>query len=171
MKKIFVVLIMLSVFVFFNIAMTAVDSPYLAVSSTFVLPERNVCVPIQYSTPGEINTIIFSIDYDTSVLNYLGVTWYGNRDMNWVQHDLNDTDGEIDIMLLNYTTEIPSGTLLCINFEVIPKTLKTFLGFSNDPSPSFGSLSGQSVPGMSTGGYVYIAKFDRNKITPIPPTK
>jgi hypothetical protein len=144
--------------------------------STLATPSRipaqagdTITVPVLF-TPGgaNISSTILSIDFDESCLTFnpadpivynLPAGYFKS-----VSYNASDTDGEIDITLIDPAPPIvplPLGELARLTFHVKPacggtatSTLAS-VGFSSAPSVSFGA-SGQSKPGFSLDGSVEV---------------
>lgn len=137
-----------------------------------------VTVPIFFSgASASIDTTTFSIDFDEDCLAFDPTDGNGDTIPDAVQFMVNsnfvttaeynagDKDGEIDISIYDQfspRTVIPDGVIVNIDFTVkatcaaAPGTNRSArVGFSNDPSPSFGTY-GVSVPGLSLDGFVRI---------------
>ena len=144
--------------------------------STLATPSRipaqagdTITVPVRF-TPGgaNISSTILSIDFDETCLTFnpadpivynLPAGYFKS-----VSYNALDTDGEIDITLIDPAPPIvplPLGELARLTFHVKPacggtatSTLAS-VGFSSAPSVSFGA-SGQSRPGFSLDGSVEV---------------
>jgi Tol biopolymer transport system component len=137
-----------------------------------------VTVPIFFSgASSAIDTTTFSIDFDEDCLDFDGTDSDGDGTPDAIQFLLSDdfytsaqynasnTDGEIDIEIWDRETPrtaIPDGAIVNIDFTVrgtcaaAPDSSSSArVGFSNNPSPSFGSY-GISVEGLSMDGFVRI---------------
>jgi hypothetical protein len=131
-----------------------------------------VSVPVIFNQNGQnIDTTTFSIDYDENCLSFDpnepgAVTFNVSSDFvtSW-NYAGNDTNGEIDISIYDQTeprSTLVDGTIVTILLQVKSTCLappnstnNARVGFSNDPSPSFGSY-GQSIMGYTTDGFVRI---------------
>jgi hypothetical protein len=125
--------------------------------------DGTVVVPVQYISNGnKISTITFSIDYDENLfsLNSADSDDDGIPDaikfslpkafQNSVSLDVSDTDGEVDILIADVMpplNSMPDGTIVSITFQAKATISQgvVVVRFSNNPSPSFGSTTGQSV--------------------------
>ena len=139
-----------------------------------VAPGGDVVVPIAFAARGaDITSLVFSLDYDPELLSIdpTDADDDGNPDavafqlpggfVTTVLLDPADTDGEIDIVitdLLPPLGRLPDGDLVKVTFDAadLPAPVTTPVLFSSDPTPSFGSTTGSTVPGTSTDGSVRI---------------
>jgi hypothetical protein len=139
---------------------------------------ETVSVPVLFSgNSSNIDTTAFSIDFDEECLTFDDTD--GNLDgipddiqfmfnTNFVTtatYNAWDTDGEIDISVYDQVfprTPIPDGVIVTIELTVKStcgappgSSRSARVGFSNDPTPSFGN-HGVSIPGLSLDGFVRI---------------
>ena len=130
-----------------------------------------VSVPVNFMNGYNIDTTVFSIDFDELCLSFDpgmtgAVTFNLPSDFitTWT-YDGTDTDGEIDISIYDQIpprTAIPNGTIVRIKLTIksacmpAPGSVNNArVGFSSDPMASFGSI-GQSIPGYASDGFVRI---------------
>ncbi len=130
-----------------------------------------VPVPVIFKDGQNIDTTVFSIDFDELCLsfdpNMPGAVTFSvpsNFVTDW-SYDAADTDGEIDVSIYDQVIPrmaIPDGELLKIKFTIKSACMPgpgsenyAKVGFSSDPSASFGSF-GQSIPGYASDGFVRI---------------
>lgn len=139
---------------------------------------ETVTVPVIFSgNSSNIDTTAFSIDFDEECLtfdptdsNHDGIPdavdfVINSNFVTTAVYNAGDTDGEIDISVYDQVsprTPIPDGTILTIELTVKStcgappgSSRSARVGFSNDPSPSFGN-HGVSIPGLSLDGFVRI---------------
>jgi hypothetical protein len=125
-------------------------------------PNSTVAVPITFTSNGHsINSIVFSIDYDQTWLDYdsftasLPPSFFG-----WCNDDTADPDGEIDCYIWPGPPGIviPDGTIFTIILQTgnAPNGTIAFVNFSLDPQISFGNTDGGSTPGSTVDGSVKI---------------
>ncbi len=157
---------------FYNLAGLAaqLSGPALSIPSNLTaLPGSTVAVPVTFSANGnQIASLVFSIDYDQSVLLYddslpnaisfsLPADFVGS-----CSADTTDTDGEIDCFILDPTTPLaalPDSVALTVTLRTLSPPSDTFasVGFSLDSPPtSFGDTEGQSVAGTTSDGAVWV---------------
>lgn len=137
-------------------------------------PNSTVTIPVIFSPNGnDITSVIFSIDYDETWLEYdpslpssivlnLPPEVFGSCTFN-----ASDTDGEIDCTIYDPApplATIPDSTIVMITLRTLdaPGIVTASVNFSNDPNPSFGNTDGQSVPGSGIDGSVRIG--DESKV-------
>lgn len=151
------------------------DSPMLWIPDQIpALPRSTVAVPVNYIAGGNtISSLLFSVDYDESWLALDPTDSDGDGIPDSivfnvppafavsVTFDPNDTDGELDIFIADVfppLAGLPPGTIVSITLETGNPALsqEAPVGFSNDPPPSFGSSTGQSIPGTTDDGSVLI---------------
>jgi len=148
----------------------AIAGPQLSISSNIPAnPNSTVVVPVLFTSNGNnISSIVFSIDYDETYLSFdenlpnaidftLPVDFAGQCSPDQV-----DPDGEIDCFIIDPLVplaSLPDGVLVKITLKtknpLSPVSAK--VGFSTtSPPASFGSDTGQSVPGSTLDGSVQI---------------
>ncbi len=152
----------------------AQPGPALGIGDVSAAPGASVDVPIRFTSDGHaISTLLFSIDYDSSILVLDPADADGNGIPDAIalslpaglvataQLDTTDVDGELDMLITGVRAPLPAvpdGTLVVLTFQ--PQGGKatdgatTTLRFASAPPASFGSTTGQSVPGSATGGTV-----------------
>ncbi|MCJ7825855.1 MAG: cohesin domain-containing protein, partial [Anaerolineales bacterium] len=130
-----------------------------------------VSVPVNFKNGYNIDTTVFSIDFDQVCLSFNpamagAVTFNLPTDFiaTWT-YDAADTDGEIDISIYDQIAPravIPDGTIVRIKFTIKSACLpapgsinNARVGFSSNPLASFGS-NGQSILGYASDGFVRI---------------
>ncbi len=144
-----------------------------AVPTSFPMP---VAVPVILNSNGAtISAITFSVDYDESCLAFdpSDVDLDGIPDdvvfslppdfLGSVTFSAGDTDGELDFAIADFIPPLavlPDGILATITLTPIcaPAGSSIFapVGFSSDPTASFGGTSGQSIAGTTLDGSVEI---------------
>jgi len=134
-------------------------------------------VPINFTSNGHsIATTAFSVDFDQTCLAFDptdtdqdgipdAVTFNLLGAFNAsVTFDEGDSDGELDFFVADVLpplASLPDGALATIVFTTTCQpdpgaSIISPVGFSDDPSASFGNTDGQSVPGTTTDGSVKI---------------
>lgn len=139
-----------------------------------VKPGDAIVVPIAFAARGaDVTSLVFSLDYDTERLTIdpTDADDDGSPDavafhlpggfVTTVLLDPADADGELDIVitdLLPPLSRLPDGDLVRVTFVAAgpSEPVSTPIRFSSDPSPSFGSTTGSTVPGTWTDGSVRI---------------
>ncbi|MCP3962363.1 MAG: hypothetical protein GY719_31355 [bacterium] len=129
-----------------------------------------VSVPVYFHPRvWEINSLIFSVDYDENTLAFDASDKDGDGAPDAIRLDLPasaqvtvsfdraDTDGEIDIAILDPSQALDRDErkpLLALTLERMERTDRgaARVSFSNDPAASFGDLSGRSVEGTTSDG-------------------
>jgi hypothetical protein len=126
-----------------------------------------ITVPVTLTTLGhDINSLIFSLDYDEAVLQFNPAD--DNEDgipdavafqpspfafQMSAAHDANDRDGELDILIADafapYAT-LTDGVIVEVTFEVIGAGSQAVV-FSAEPPPSAGNTRGADVPLAENG--------------------
>lgn len=135
---------------------------------------QEFAMPIAFTSNGtSISSIAFSIDYEQSVLfldpldsNVDGIPDAIQLDLppgftGDVSLDMNDDDGEIDIVIADLSAPLASlldGEVVSLTFQVKPdaSSYHSEIRFSVDPDPSFGDIHGQSVLGTTSNATVTI---------------
>jgi len=150
-------------------------TPVLAVANQVTaVPGDTVTLPITFTSEGEaISSLVFSIDFDETWLSFdptdsdqdglpdalvLNLPMAFNASATF---DASDTDGELDIFVADVfppLAALPNGMLatLTLNVGQPPSSVNAVVGFSQDPVASFGNNAGQSVPGATIDGSVWI---------------
>jgi uncharacterized protein YkwD len=159
----------------------AENEPVLDIPNTIVAAAgATVDVPVFFVANGaEVASIAFSLDYDETLLTF-EATDSDNDDIpdalsfnlpaGWtpiVLHNAADTDGEIDIVAFDQQSPITSlsdGKLFTLRFTVGTPSEATAadVGFSANPSATFGDPSGQNVVGRASDGSVWIPVEETN---------
>ena len=148
----------------------AIAGPQLSISANIPAdPNSTVVVPVLFTSNGNnISSIVFSIDYDETYLSFdenlpnaldftLPVDFAGQ-----CSPDQADPDGEIDCFIIDPLVplaSLPDGVILNITLKTKNplSPVSARVGFSaNSPPASFGSDTGQSVPGSTLDGSVQI---------------
>ena len=158
--------------------------PSLTIGSATAAPNTAVTLPITFDSGGNgISSLVFSVDFDPSLLlfdesdnNLDGIP--DAIDFNVpvsfapsVTYDAADSDGELDFAIFDFApplASLPNGVIATMTFmtaDVGSETV-TAVNFSTDPPPSFGSNTGQSIPGTTTGGTVTITGVGTETPTP-----
>lgn len=153
----------------------SVEKVSLTVPTNFLaVPSRQISLPIQLDPKGkQLSSAVFSIDFNQSWLSFDDSD--GNSDgipdavnlnlpsgyVAAVNYDAQDTDGELDVVVYYpgvATTTLPAGTLLTVQLSAgVPQSnFVAEVKSSQDPSASFGSVTGTSVPGIMFDGSVWI---------------
>jgi len=138
---------------------------------------QTVSVPVNFTSNGHsIASTTFSVDFDQTCLAFDptdsdqdGIPDAVTLDLPGafnasVTFDGSDTDGELDFFIADLfppLASLPDGNLATIVFtptcQPAPgSSIIAAVGFSDDPSASFGDTDGQSVPGTTTDGSVEI---------------
>lgn len=154
---------------------TSQTAPLLTVPDNMTAGSNGqVSVPIIYTANGNaISSLAFSIDYDQAALSINGTDGDSDGTPDAVVFtvppafaasgslETADSDGELDIVIFDPAPPLlalTNSTLVTITFSILnPTTLtETIIRFSQNPVASFGSTTGQSVPGVVEGGIVRI---------------
>jgi hypothetical protein len=120
-----------------------------------------------------VGSLVFSLDYDQTWLSFDDTD--ANHDgipdavalqlpagfTGMVSFAASDTDGELDFVVYNFSApqaELADGLLAYVTLEVgsPPGAFLAHINSSNDPSASFGSLTGLSLPGFMENGTLII---------------
>ena len=136
-------------------------------------PGETVDVPITFHANGtNVASLVFSVDFDT-YLTFDDTDNNGDQIPDAIQFmlpagftgsatvDLNDTDGELDIVIADFApplSSLPDSVIANITFNTANVNVPTIatVNFSADPFPSFGSTTGSSLMGTTTNGSVFI---------------
>jgi hypothetical protein len=117
--------------------------------------------------------MVFSVDYDQSWLAYdTAVFNLPQGYLASIKHEPADEDGELDIVIYYPGLDAPIlavQDIVTITFNA-GKPQGDFVAVvksSPDPSASFGSTSGTSLPGVMTDGSVLIAYMDNFIYLPV----
>ena len=154
------------------------SNPELAVAPLIPAAElETVDVDVELTTNGaSIAATAFSIDYDETCLSLDDtdgdaddipddMTFHVAGDFSvTVFHDLGDADGEIDVSITDLAPPIATladGALLTITFTstcepAVDATILAPVGFSDDPSATFGDDLAGDVDGTTVDGSVQI---------------
>lgn len=135
---------------------------------------KQVTLPLRLDPQGAlISSMVFSVDYDQSWLTYDTATF--NLPQGYlasVQHDPADVDGELDFVIYYPGLDAPAlavQDVVTITFTA-GKPQGDFLAVvksSPDPTASFGSAAGTSLPGVMTDGSVLITYLDHSIYLPV----
>jgi len=166
---------------------SSLASPNLVIPSGLsVKSGETISVPVSYTSGGnQISSLVLSIDFDQTALSFNSTDGNGDGIPDAVHFNVpatftksasylaSDTDGELDIVLFSFSqnqTYLADGTLITVDFTAgVTTTQKTAaVNFSQDPKPSFGTVSGGSVSGTWQNGSVLIspAKVNWNSYLP-----
>jgi hypothetical protein len=149
---------------------TAANGPQLSIPSNIPAnPNSTVVVPVTFTSGGNnIASTVFSIDYDENWLMYddtipNAIAFNLPSDFSGgCSPDITDSDGEIDCFILDPLVplaSLPDSVVLNLTLRTKnpPTTVFAKTGFSaSSPAASFGSTTGQSVPGSTVDGSVQI---------------
>lgn len=151
---------------------TMATNPSLSLANLNATTDELVTMPVAFN-PGTYNVsaVVFSIDFDQTLL------FFDNTDINGdsipdsivfnvpasfsvsASYDPTDTDGEIDIVIADYSpplASLPAGNIVNIQFTTGITSGIAAVGFSADPPPSFGTTSGAGIGGIITHGSITI---------------
>ena len=127
----------------------------------------SVTVPITVNADNnrKVASAAFSLDYDATCLQYDSLSFAGiDGDFETrVNHEITDTDGELDIAIWDQETpkaalEAPS-TIAAVTFTVLPACQvdgSTPVNFAKEPAPSLGNPGGQAMEFAPVNGTVTI---------------
>ena len=154
------------------------SGPNLSISSYIpAYVGQTVSVPINFTSNSHgIASTVFSVDFDQTCLAFDptdsdqdgipdAITFNLAGAFNAsVTFDGNDTDGELDFFIADLfppLASLPDGAFAAIAFMATCRpdpgtSIITPVGFSDDPSASFGNTDGRSVPGTTSDGSVEI---------------
>jgi Tol biopolymer transport system component len=135
---------------------------------------EKVALPLRLDPQGaHISSMVFSVDYDQSWLAYdTAVFNLPQGYLASIKHEPADEDGELDIVIYYPGLDAPIlavQDIVTITFNA-GKPQGDFVAVvksSPDPSASFGSTSGTSLPGVMTDGSVLIAYMDNFIYLPV----
>jgi hypothetical protein len=153
-------------------ASTPPNGPTLAIPTIVVERSQTaVRVPVTFSAAStHITSLLFSLDYDPTVLHFDPTDADGDGLPEAIQFTLppeftpiitfaaDDGDGEIDVAIFDAAppfTALPDASLFYVTFTV-QAPLATEVAFSAAPAPSFGDLFGQRVLGQGQTGAVCV---------------
>jgi PKD repeat protein len=148
--------------------------PSLTIGSATAPSLTEVVLPITFDSGGNnISSLVFSVDFDQALLtfdasdnNFDGIP--DAIDFNVppsfapsATFDATDSDGELDFTIFDFApplASLPSGVIATMTFTTanVGATTETAVTFSADPPVSFGSNTGQSIPGTTTNGTITI---------------
>ncbi len=151
------------------------SGPLLSIPDNIQAPAAaSVLVPVHFAADGNsISSAAFSIDFDEIWLAFdptdsdgdgvpdavafnLPAAFNGS-----VSFDAGDTDGELDFLIVDVfppLASLPDRDIVSITFGTGSPTVLTtaYVAFSTNPPVSFGSTTGQSIPGTADDGSVRI---------------
>ena len=139
-----------------------------------------VAVPITFDSDGaKVSTITFSVDYDESCLIFdpagadedsipysvkVPMTILNQFGETKVEHDPQDTEGEIDAVLMDNNkpfAAMPDGVIMEITFTVTAgascRQAEAGVRFSSDPPAAYGNDKGIPLKGTTEDGAVRIS--------------
>lgn len=138
------------------------------------LPNATVVVPVYFNGNGNpISSLVFSLDFDQTWLSFDPTDSDGDGIPDAVSfsvpatfavsvaYDPADTDSELDFFVADVfppLASLPAGITVQITFGTGNPAVATnvFVNFATDPPASFGSTTGQSVPGATDNGSVRV---------------
>lgn len=151
------------------------DAPSLSIPSLIhAQAGAAVSVPVHFTAGGNpISSLALSVDFDQDwlVFDPSDADEDGIPDAVHFQvapafgvvaaYDPADTDGELDLLVADFSppmAAIADGVIVSITFTTNPPfaNQEASVAFSQAPPVSFGSASGQSLPGGGIGGSVWI---------------
>jgi len=161
----------------FAIAGSGFGVPALHIpSSTVNVIDTKFSVPVIFTANGKnIASVAFSLDYDENCLLFDPTDTDGDGIPDAIvglpgafapnfSYDSSDTDGEVDLVLLDDTepiSSLSSGTLFTIQFTVklacqqpVNGSTNVVINFSNAPAATFGDPLAVDVSGTATGATV-----------------
>ncbi len=165
--------------------------PVLTIPSNIPAQANSIVeIPISFTSDGkEITSIIFSVDYDQTWLQYdpglsnaIVFTNIPDGYSKSCSYDAIDTDGELNCNIFGFGDDVeimPNGTIVTIKLRTLGAPVGTVANvlFGPDPAPSFGNSQGQSEPGSGVNGSVYFGEVNWHvflplllKITAVPTT-
>ena len=136
------------------------DRPRLMLPAEFRADNGNVVAAVTLEPrQAEINSLMFSLDYDETRLVFDdvpgAVRFLGAPDLvQTLSFDIDDTDGELDLVMadLSTTQVLREGVLVEIDLRLLEPGADEIEGgvtFSAEPPASFGDVAGRSVPGTA----------------------
>jgi hypothetical protein len=168
--------------IFFNgpgacttVTSTASATPLLSIAGQIpASPGGQVSVPITLQGGGgEVSSLLFSIDFDETWLTFDpadanedgipdAVTFnLPDQYVRSVTFDPSDTDGELDVMLASFASPavaLADGAILTVTLSASDANtpVEATVGFSTQPTASFGDTKGRDIAGVTGGGSVLI---------------
>jgi len=154
-------------------------------NGVLALPGDQVNLPLAFHPNGNaVNTMVFSIDFDQTWLTFDpadndhdGLPDALSLDLPQgfkaiASFDPKDGDSELDIVIFNQTSPtayLPDKNLLTLNLTTgnPPGDFWAMLQSSDNPPASFGSVSGQSLPGGVDMGSVLITLLNNRVYLPL----
>jgi hypothetical protein len=157
----------------------AADAPVLSIPDQLpAAANGQVTVPLVLQTNNrDVSSLLFALDYDEAWLslnptdsNQDGIpdAIRFNLPAQYVRSVSLDTKaGKLDIMLANFAATplaLPNGALLTITFAVgeAPAQTAASLKFSQEPTPSWGGASGETLAGSVYNGSVLITPQEQS---------
>jgi Tol biopolymer transport system component len=152
----------------------ASTQPELKIAGTVpARPGERVVVPVRLQTQGSpVNSLIFSIDFDQTWLNFNPADANGDGIPDAVSfllpagyfasavYEPTDLDGELDVVLFppSPAAVLDDGLFMSVAFTAggPAGSFVAQVRSSNDPAASFGSVNGQSLAGLVQEGAVWI---------------
>ncbi|MEM7537850.1 MAG: cohesin domain-containing protein, partial [Chloroflexota bacterium] len=166
------------------------DEPVLSIpSGVLAVTNSTVTVPIEFASNDKtVAGTLFSIDYDETCLAFNGAD--SNNDLipdgiiytlpaaftMPTSFDASDTDGEIDIIIADFSPPsslIPDGVIAFMAFNIVceltDNTSRTApIRISTSPNPSFTNPQHRSIRGQAKDGSVEIVEPIPVNLTPTP---
>lgn len=146
-------------------------------NSQSVQTGNSVTVPISFETgPDGIASVVFSLDIDQTCLAFDAtdgdsngmpdaiVSYLPPEFIPQVAYNANDSDGELDFVIVDYTLPFAAlpdlDPMITIEFTATCTPAGSSqiapLAFSTSPAASFGDQTGQSIAGSTIDGFVTI---------------
>ncbi len=168
--------------------------PTLIIQSQTTAAGSSVAVPIEFQAGDQdVASLAFSIDYDQTCLAFDptdadndslpdAITFFVPQGFSiTASFDGNDTDGEIDVVIVSNATPPPSladtNPLLTITFMTTCNPTGAShlapVSFGDDPGTTFGNPAGDAVPGVTVDGMVTVTAVATPTTPPtatVPPT-
>ncbi len=153
-----------------NAAAPAIDPGLSIPDEMRAAPGGNVIAPVAFSADGhDISSLVFSLDFDQTWLTFDPTDDDGDGIPNAVTlnlplgfdgavtYDADNANGELDFFIADTFPPLlamPSGMVASVEFGMASpgNTTEAAIDFSDDPAASFGTTSGQSVPGTTEDG-------------------
>ncbi len=140
------------------------DPSLMIDGSTRLTPDKPLWLPVRFQSRGHgISTLAFSLDldlrhlrFDPSDRDHDGIPDAvrfpaGMPSLADVHFDARDRDGELDVLLSDLDgAALADGVVLEIRLDAAQRSLLArSVSFSTAPRASFGSVTGDSVPGRA----------------------
>jgi hypothetical protein len=162
------------------------SQPALSISTHSATGGDSVQVPVSFAANGNpVAAVAFVVDYDENWLTLDSTDANGDAipdsvaaslppDFSMTVPQVDATNGTASIFvgdLMSPLAALPDGTLLTLTFAVgnSPTNANAQVGFAASPPVSFGSTTGSSLSGTSSGGMVQIAPGSGPGPNPSPP--